>query len=241
VRCQELKLVKARGQQRTDATHVLAAIRVLNRLELVGETIRATLNELSTVAPEWVQSIAPSDWYKRYGRRIEDDRLPQSKEKRAAHAQTMGEDGFYLLDHLDAQDLSSEWRELPTVATLRRVLTRHYERVPCTSEDEIIPQVRFKANRELNCASEGIESPYDPEARYRTRYGTGWSGYIVHVTETCEEDEPHLITHVETTAATVHEAQKTEDIHQALVDKALPPEEHLVDSAYVDAELLVDS
>ncbi|HMB07718.1 MAG TPA: transposase, partial [Isosphaeraceae bacterium] len=46
-------LVKARGQQRTDSTHVLAAIRVLNRLELVGETLRATLNQLATVAPEW--------------------------------------------------------------------------------------------------------------------------------------------------------------------------------------------
>ena len=39
VRCQELGLLKVRGRQRTDATHVLAAIRVLNRLELVAETM----------------------------------------------------------------------------------------------------------------------------------------------------------------------------------------------------------
>lgn len=75
-RCRELALVKARGQQRTDATHVLAAICVMNRLELIGETMRAALNELATVAPEWLQSIAPHEWYQRYGRRIEDDRLP---------------------------------------------------------------------------------------------------------------------------------------------------------------------
>ena len=37
---------------RTDSTHVLAATRDLNRLELVGETLRATLNALATVAPE---------------------------------------------------------------------------------------------------------------------------------------------------------------------------------------------
>ena len=49
-RCRTLGLLKARGQQRTDSTHVLAAIRVLNRLELVAETLRATLNELATVA-----------------------------------------------------------------------------------------------------------------------------------------------------------------------------------------------
>src|SRR6185295_15661391 len=49
--CRERELVKARGKQRTDATRVLAAIRVMNRLELIGESIRAALNELSTVAP----------------------------------------------------------------------------------------------------------------------------------------------------------------------------------------------
>jgi transposase len=64
---------------------------------------------------------------------------------------------------------------------------------------------------------------------------------MVHITETCEEDNIHLITHVETTKATVHESQKTESIHQALVEKGSPPGEHLVDSAYIDAELLVDS
>jgi transposase len=55
-------LLKARGQQRTDATHVLAAIRVLNRLELVAETLRAALNGLATVVPDWLQAIAPVAW-----------------------------------------------------------------------------------------------------------------------------------------------------------------------------------
>ena len=45
--CKERGLVKARRRQRTDSTYVLAAIRVLNRLELVGETLRAALNEIA--------------------------------------------------------------------------------------------------------------------------------------------------------------------------------------------------
>src|SRR5215212_10770306 len=142
-RCRALDLVKARGQQRTDATRVLAAIRVLNRLELIGETIRATLNELSTVASAWLQSVAPSDWYQRYGRRIEDDRLPQSQEKRAAYAQTLGEDGFHLLARLDGPEAPSAWRTLPTVEALRLVLARHYERVQCTVDGQVTYQVRF--------------------------------------------------------------------------------------------------
>jgi transposase len=58
-RCRALGLLKARGHQRTDSTHVLAAVRVLSRLELVAETLRAALNELATVAPDWLQAFAP--------------------------------------------------------------------------------------------------------------------------------------------------------------------------------------
>jgi transposase len=90
-------------------------------------------------------------------------------------------------------------------------------------------------------AAEGIESPYDPDARYRHKRDTQWTGYMVHVSETCEPTAPHLLTHVHTTAATVHEAQCTLPMQQALVEKALPPSEHLVDAAYISAELLVES
>jgi transposase len=81
-RCRELGLLKARGRQRTDATHVLAAIRVLNRLELVGETLRAALNELATVAPDWLRAAAPEAWHKRYAHRVEDHRLPRAEAER---------------------------------------------------------------------------------------------------------------------------------------------------------------
>jgi transposase len=70
-RCREKGLFKERGKQRTDATHVLAAIRVMNRLELVGETMRAALNALAAEAPLWLRQMAPPEWYERYGRRIE--------------------------------------------------------------------------------------------------------------------------------------------------------------------------
>src|ERR687896_755103 len=88
-RCQALGLLKARGRQRTDATHVLAAIRLLNRLELVGETLRAALNELATVAPDWLRAAAPRAWYERYALRVEDGRLPRAAAEREAYARTI--------------------------------------------------------------------------------------------------------------------------------------------------------
>ena len=64
---------------------------------------------------------------------------------------------------------------------------------------------------------------------------------MVHVSATCEPPAPHLLTHVHTTPATVHEAQCTTPIQQALIDQALPPREHFVDAASSSADLLVHS
>src|SRR5918992_1488288 len=243
-RCRTLGLLKARGPQRMDSTHVLAAIRVLSRLELVAETLRAALNDLATVAPAWLQELAPRDWYERDGKRIEDARLPRANAAREAYARTVGEDGFRVLDALASPEAPAEARALPSITTLRRTWQRHYERTDrtgTTTRQRPAPRVRFRANRDLPRAAEGIESPYDTDARYRHKRDTQWTGYMVHLSETCEPTAPHLITHVHTTAATVHEAQWTGPIQQALVAKDLPPSEHLVDAAYIDAALLVTS
>ncbi len=96
-RLQEQGLVKARGRQRTDSTHVLAAVRTLNRLERVGETLRAALNELAALAPDWLQGMAPAVWYGRYGRRVENYRLPKTEAARQDLAATIGADGQQLL------------------------------------------------------------------------------------------------------------------------------------------------
>jgi transposase len=243
-RCRAVGLLTARGQQRTDSTHVLAAIRVMNRLELVTETLRAALNALATVAPDWLQGLAPLAWYARYSKRIEDTRLPQGQAKRDAYAQTVGEDGFHLLDALDAPETPEGLRELPIIATLRQTWQRHYERATgegTPAGHPAVSRVRFKANRDLPPAAEGIESPYDPEARYRQKCDTQWTGYMVHVSETCEPTAPHLLTQVYTTTAAVHEAQCTAPIHAALDEKDLAPQEHFVDAAYMSADLLVAS
>ena len=243
-RCRALGLLTARGQQRTDSTHVLAAIRVLNRLELVAETLRAALNAVATVAPDWLQALTPLAWYERYSRRIEESRLPKATAAREAYAQTVGEDGFLLLDARDTPDAPEGLRALPSLEALRRTWQRHYERTACAPASpgaSPASQVRFKASRELPPAAEGIESPYDVEARYRHKRDTQWTGYMVPISETCEPTMPHLLTHVHTTPATVHEAQCTTPIQQALVDKDLSPQEHLVDAAYVSSELLVQS
>jgi transposase len=121
----EAGLLKARGRQRTDSTHVLAAVRALNRLELLAETLRAALNAIATVAPDWLRGLAPPEWHERYDRRVEDRRLPKTEPKRAAYVAQVGTDGFRLLDAIDRAAAPPAIAALPAVAVLRRVWARH--------------------------------------------------------------------------------------------------------------------
>jgi transposase len=227
------KLLKARGRQRTDSTHVLAAIRGLNRLELAGETMRNALNSLAVVVPEWLRKQVPPEWFDRYGKPFSQWRLPRKKAERDALAETIGQDGYVLWQMMTQ---SVDWRwvcEMPAVQTLRQVWLQQYY----VDEDGI--HQREKGS--IPPAERKILSPYDTEARYSRKRSLEWCGYKVHLSETCEEDQPLLITNVETTPGTTQDVSVTETIHEHLEDKDLLPEQHLVDAGYVDARGLAES
>jgi len=63
----------------------------------------------------------------------------------------------------------------------------------------------------------------------------------VHLTESCDDEQVHLVTHVSTTHAPTVDGEQTEPIHHALRERGWLPGEHLVDSGYIEAELLVSS
>ncbi|MDP9371134.1 MAG: IS1182 family transposase [Chloroflexota bacterium] len=232
-RCQEQGLVKAGGRARTDSTHVLAAVRTLNRLECVGETLRATLNDLAVVAPDWLRARVGADWFDRYGARFEAYRLPKGEAERQALAEAIGRDGFVLLTAIFAEAAPAWLREVPIVEVLRRTWVYQY-----WLDDGV---VRWRKGGELAPAGVRLDSPDDPEAHFGNKRTTTWTGYKVHLTETCDPEQLHLITHVDTTLAAVSDVARTADIHDALAGKALLPREHLVDAGYVDGPLLVSS
>jgi transposase len=215
-RLQEGGDVKARGRQRSDSTHVLANIRRLNRIEGAGETFRATLNALAVAAPEWLMGQMQEGWVERYEHRVEDDRLPDGKQSREAYALVIGQDGSDLLNAIYACSTPAWLREMAAVQTLRRVWVQHF----FWEEGEL--RWREIANRPA--AGDCIDSPSDPEAHYAKKRETGWVGYKVHVTETCEEGTPHLMTHVETTPAPASDLAALPHIHEALQQHDLLPE-----------------
>jgi transposase len=232
-RLRERGLLTSGGRQRTDATHVLAAVRELNRLELVTETLRAALEALAAAAPTWLQGFAPDQWYERYGQRARDWRLPKAEAARAELAVTVGTDGFALLEAVHAAAAPAWLRQVEAVQTLRVVWIQQYYR------DRHGPRWRDKS--ELPPGVLAIGSPYDPQARYGIKRGVGWRGYKAHFTETCQPDRPHLIVHVATTVATANDVDTVAARHADLAAADLLPDEHLVDAGYVSVDHVLDA
>jgi len=231
----ERGLLKHRGRQRTDSTHVLASVRDLNRLEMLGETLRATLNSLAEAAPEWLIEQAEPEWFDRYGKRIENHRLPQREAEREALALRIGMDGFHILQKLFSADAPLPLRGMPSVETLRQAWVQQFY------WQEGVLSLRRDDGTGLPPASIRLVSPYDVEARNSAKRETCWTGYKVHVTETCDLDMPRLITQIETTQATTADCQVTPDIQAALVQALRAPSEHLVDEGYTQASHLISS
>lgn len=144
----------------------------------------------------------------------------------------IGADGFYLLEKIDSLNASEWLRFLPAVETLRKVWIQQFY----TPNEGI---VQWRDPKDLPPSHIAIHSPHDLEADYSSKRSVTWVGYKVHITEICDEDYPHFITHVQTTPATVTDEAVVEPIHRALKDKSLLPEEHLMDLGYTPANLLV--
>jgi len=227
--------VKTRGRQRTDSTHILAAIHVLNRLENSGESLRHALNVLATTAPDWLTAWVPAAWFDRYSRPFAAYRLPEGKDKRYSLAAQIGTDGRALLTGIFDPSAPTWLRNLPAVEILRQVWVQQFY-----ANDPEEP-LRWRVAEDLPPAPRLISSPYDPEARSSKKRETEWVGYKVHLTERCDDKLPHLLTDVLTTPATTPDHAVIGMVQDQLAARDLLPSEHVVDAGYVTAERFVDS
>lgn len=234
-RCAAKGLLKGKKKQRTDSTHILAAIRTLTLLELVGETMRRTLDDIARVTPEWLQEQMQPEWIKRYGRRFDSYHLPKSEEKRLKLATVIGRDGHYLLNAALKESAPADIQALPMIDIMRRIWIQQFY----LCEGEVYWRTKKKWGQPP--AGKMISSTEDLEARYCVKRSTEWTGYKVHLTETCAKEHPRLITQVETTVATKHDSKATQTIQDDLAAQELLPETHLVDEGYTEADLLVHS
>ena len=260
-RLASLGLVRGGGRQRTDSTRVLGAIRMLNRLELAGESLRAALEALAVAAPGWLAGVIDESWQQVYGARIDDLHLPASQAGRQELMVRYGRDGYYLLEQVHGPGAPAWLRELPAVQALRQIWIQQFCREVTDGRQEVRRREKLPGGDGLPPGRDQLISPYDLDARYGIKRETGWGGYKVHFTETCDApgthpgaspdtgpapaaglergDRPNLITGVATTEATVPDSAMLTVVHQRLEERQLLPGEHLVDSGYPSAELII--
>jgi transposase len=228
--CRQHGWLKAGGKQRTDSTWVIANVRGLSSLESVGESLRAALNEIADVAPDWLLEIVSPDWFDRYVHRFELQRFPKAKSAQETLRRQVGEDSWHLLQAATHEQAPQSVQACPSLARLQQVWNQHFERVAGL--------IRWRDGPAVESA-ERVISPYETDARASRKRETEWVGYKVHLTETCgEEDAVHLIVQAQITAATRQDVEETMPLLGDLQARDLVPEVRLVDSGYVSGEVL---
>ncbi|MCX4784730.1 IS1182 family transposase [Streptomyces sp. NBC_01221] len=253
--CVDAGLVATGGKQRTDSTHVVSAVRDLNRLELAGESVRAALEALSVAAPDWLaRAVDVPEFAHRYGPRVDSWKLPGSKVKRDQLSQVYGQDALRLCRAVWSPDAPAWLREIGAVDIMRQVLVQTYT-VRTSSRGKEVVSKREADEDGVPPGHLRLASPYDTDARWSAKGDDlFWLGYKVHLTESCDNTppeaeaeaeaeaevrgRPNLITDVTTTLSTVPDVKATAPIQQQLADRGLPPAEHYLDSGYPSAELI---
>ncbi|MFE7593499.1 transposase, partial [Kitasatospora sp. NPDC057512] len=224
-------LVRSGGRQRTDSTHVLACVRTLNRIECLGEALRAALEEIARTSPGFIVPLLREGWDERYGRKVETSRLLRRKNSSATRlAEQIGADGQSLTAAIDTDPDAAWMNGLPQVKILRELWDQHFEATATG-------RLRYRDTKELPPSAQRVRSPHDPDARYSTKGRPGadsveWTGSKSHLTESCDEDLPSLVTDVHTTPATEPDVTAVTPVQDRLIARDLKPGEHLLDSGY---------
>ena len=242
--CRKKGLVAAGGRQRSDSTHVISAVRDLNSLEVVGESVRAALNALAVAAPAWLAANMPLDEMElRYAERVDSWRMPSSQVKRDRLAEVQAQDALRLLRAVRTPGAPAWLRQMRPVEVLRQVFVQRYYLRTDTRGREVIRK-RDAGQDGVPPGRTKIASPYDTDARWSAKgEDLFWCGYKVHLTETCDDTgdgaaRPNLVTDVATTHSTVPDVNATAGIQKRLAEREVKPAEHFLDSGYPSAGLV---
>lgn len=135
----------------------------MNRVELVGETMRRALDDLASVATEWLLAQMKPEWGERYSRKMDTHRIRTSADKLQTLALTIGGDGYDLLQAVYKDETPLAIRSLSSIETLRRIWVQQYYSV----DTEV--QWREKGEYGLPPSRQMLASPDDLELDWGRR------------------------------------------------------------------------
>jgi transposase len=231
----ELGLVKRKGKQRLDSTHIVGYVKAMSWMECAIETLRLALEDLEH---EVGNKERPEFWSRLWEFYVEsnlDWRL--SKPEQANRHRQCGQDMRDLLEWIATE--SPKLAEREAVKLLRRVFDEQFE------------VVEGKLELATQRPSRAVQNPHDPDAHYADKKTKQWIGYKVHVTETVDPEEPikkkgepaeHFITEMFTTEAAQDEmAGLTEVLKREQQHHEITPQAIYSDAGYVTEHTLTQA
>lgn len=223
-----LGFLKKRGAQRTDSTHVLAVVRQLSRLENLSEGLRMALKGIAQTDAAFYQAKLPALYREHWSKPLNDYQMTDAERKAAL--ERVGQDIHWLVGFLKINRES--FLCLPALKVLQTLFAQHFT----------LRAQAVSLKKEVAPGKEKIQSPHDPEARYSTKRGKGWTGYKVHITETANgKGEVNFVTDVTTTNACERDSETLPQIQEHLEERSLTPEEQFVDKGYTTGDNLASS
>jgi len=231
----ELGLVKKRGKQRLDSTHIVGYVKAMSWLECAMETLRLGLADLEA---EVGRKKRPEFWERLWGLYVQgqlDWRL--SRTEHESRYRQCGQDMRELLEWIDRNDPKLKDRE--AVKLLRRVFDEQFE------------VVEGKLQLTQRRRPRSVQNPHDPDAHYADKGTKQWIGYKVHVAENVDPEQPikkkgepaeHFITEILTTEAAQDEmAGLTEALRREQEHHEITPQAMYTDAGYVTEHTLTQA
>ena len=223
-------LLRRRSKVRTDSTHVLARTRTLNRLEKLREAFRLALEQIAAMAPGWLAPRLKPHWAKEFTRPVQIARLPPQTGHAGSGA---GRSPRTAPGCWSRSTLTRQRPGLPGCPPCRHCARSGGQE--CVADDAGTWHLR---TTRIDPGAEHIDTPHDADTRWSSKRFTQWSGYKVHLSETCDDDLIHLIVAVHTTRATEPDIPALADVHTRLAANHATPGEHYLDQGYVTAEAI---
>lgn len=235
----EAGLVRDKGKQRLDSTHVLGQVARMSTLECVRQTLRLALEELAETLQQGRQR--PGFWNRLWERYV-DSQLDYKASAETLKQKVMqtGQDVLELRRWLQAQP--EALRQGEQVQLLERVWS---ERFAVAASGSVVAKTEIGATP--------VQNPHDPEAQWCTKK-TGdatkeWVGYKVQVAETVPAEPlqkgqptPAFIMGIVTQPATGSDEAGLGQILKQQAGAGLgQPCELYVDGAYVSGQLLAEA
>jgi len=231
-------------EQRLDSTLIASNIFTRGRVELFRKTLVHFLDWLTQALPDRLARLNP-ETRKWYDKAREDGWFGKVDKDKAKQLISTLAERLYEVVRLFGDD--EQVKEAEPYQLVERLFHEHCE-VERTSDGDgddgageggegSDEQEKVKGRKKPESPGSSLQSPYDPDA------GCSYKGpgYLVHVTETCNNEGAEIITDYDVTSAAETDRGKDADVIDRLIESDRQPERLYEDGGYPTGQVLIDA